>query len=165
MTRRIDEYERGLSIKQDDLNQCLIEQPEFYYHVADEAEAWVSTRDTIKYSIEKLEAELDMRIRKEATLKGDKVTETSVAKQISAHPDIIDLNEKLLDAKSELGRWSSLRDSFTQRSKMLDLIVHRELRLLSDLSMERGTAITRNSLTEAKSQQVQDARRKKLGAE
>lgn len=165
MGRRIEEYEKGLGIRGDELNQCLVEQPEFYYHVADEAEAWVSTRDTIKYNIDKLEAQLEVQFRREAGLKGDKLTDKAVTAAIAAHPDVIDQNEKLLDAKSELGRWSSLRDSYTQRSKMMDLIVHRELRLLSDLSMERGTAITRSNLTEARSEQVQEMRRKKLSAE
>lgn len=162
MTRRIEEYERGLSIKEDALNNCLIEQPELYYHVADEAEAWTSTRDTIKYSIEKLEAELEVTFRKDAALRGDKATDKSISSQVANHPEVIRLNEKLLDAKSELGRWSALRDSFIQRTKMMDLIVSREIRLLSDLNIERGAAVTRSKLVEAQSDQVTIARRKKL---
>lgn len=163
--RKVEDYERGLVIKEDDLNTCLQQQAELYYHVADECEALISSRDSVDYEIEKREAQLDGEIRRQAASKGEKITEKGVEMEIARHPDIIRLNEKLLSVKEELGRWLPLRGAYDKRSKMLELLCMREMRQLKDLSMERGTAFNRNQLVEAQSEHVIATRRRKLGGE
>lgn len=116
-------YAEKLAIDPDDLDTCLINNPELIYHVHEQAVLAKDRHDTLKQELEVAEAEEDNKVRALAERNEEKVTEPFVKKQVQAAQTIVDLNDDLLKAKKEVGLWEALKEGFKQRSYVLSSLV------------------------------------------
>lgn len=144
----LDEARRALAIDLDDLDQCLIEQAELYYHVADRYERAIARRDAVKLELEELEAELDESVRRKANKDEEKLTEGQIKARLRTMPRVSALHNKYLEAKGTAGRWSALKEGFDKRSFMLTKLVDRQIAQLNNLGVSRGMSNNRSALAE-----------------
>jgi len=155
----VDEYHANLAIDKDDLERCLMEQSESFYHVARESVYAVARRDAAKYDMESLEALLGQQIRLEAAEDKVKLTEGAVAERLAILPDIQKVNKQYLEEKAHAEAWVALKEAFQQRSFMLRELVALRLRQHYDIAMEHGSGQTRAALGDAAVERVREARR------
>jgi len=147
----IKEFEGQLVVDRDNLEEEVIRQPEFYYHVSEQLVYAVDLRDRLKKDLEELEAEVDNKIRSLAERNEDKITEAFVKKQIAADGKVQALNRELLDAKRQVGLWEAMKESFGQRSyavnKLADMVIARTMGSGGSIR-ERDDADTQRRISE-----------------
>lgn len=119
----LDKYKAKLAIDPDSLSECLVEQPDLYYHVSMETAVAVSERDAAKLALDVVEAEIDQHLRRKAADDGEKVTESLIQKRLELASEVIDANNNLLDNRLTADKWLALKESFQQRSFMLRELV------------------------------------------
>lgn len=112
-----------LSIDRDDLDSCLMEQPEVFYRVAQAFTLAQAERDSIKLDLTEAQAELGVQFRKQALEKEEKLTEDGLKQKLSMAPRIQKLERQLLDASASANEYGALKESFQQRSFMLRELV------------------------------------------
>lgn len=117
------EARRHLVIDKDDLSECLIRQPESYYHVADAHAMMVAERDSAKLDLEEAEAAEAKKIRALAAANDEKLTEAGLRQELTLSARLQGLNNKLLELSAEVNAWAAMRDAFQQRSYMLRELV------------------------------------------
>lgn len=142
----------GLQIDRDDLDGCLVDQPESFYHAAVAYSKAVARRDAVKLELEHLAANLDVKIRADADKAGTKTTETGIKNEIQLDADYHDAKSALLEASAEVDRLQALKEAFQQRSFML-----RELVALT--IAERGDQAGAAGAYEARGRRAQEAER------
>jgi hypothetical protein len=142
----------GLEIRVDgeDLDDCLIEQPDLFYQTASGYEHAVAERDSAKLELEEATAEADLQLRRKAYDNDEKITETALGHRIAVLPKIKEAQRSFLDAKAKVGEWSALKEAFQQRSYMLREIVARQIAMMGDLSIEKGSHGVHNTLKNAR---------------
>ncbi len=116
----IADLEKGLLIDEHALEQALMEQPSIFYKVSSMLADAISERDAAKQDKETLEARVDGKIRQVAELGGEKVTEKLIEGRKILHKDVIDLSKELLELNKSVGQLSALKESFQQRSYVLN---------------------------------------------
>lgn len=112
-----------LEIDREDLDTCLIKQPELFYHVSEAYVVTVSERDEVKLRLEEAIAELDQQIRRKAAEDDERVTEATIQQRIKAAPRIQQLQREYLSARQAADSWQALKEAFQQRSYMLRELV------------------------------------------
>lgn len=157
------ELESNLEIDRDDLDGCLVEQPGFFYHVAEELSAANSRRDTLKLDLEELMAEEDGRFRREAANQQIKFTEATVQNFLRTLDPVKALQRDLLRASTEAANWAALKEAYLQRSFMLRELVALHLAEIHNLGVERGVTASRHMLGEAAQKEAGQARREARG--
>jgi len=155
----VDEYHAALAIDKDDLERCLMEQSESFYHVARETAYAAARRDASKYDLESAEALQGQKIRLESASDKQRVTEAAIAERLAILPNIQKLNMQLLKDKAHAEAWTALKEAFQQRSFMLRELVALRLRQHYDIAMEHGSGQTRAALGDAAVERVREARR------
>jgi hypothetical protein len=142
-----------LAIDRDNLDDCLMQQPEVYYSVAQALALANADRDACKLDLEELQAQLDQDIRAEALRKDEKLTETSLQNRLKTLPKMQDIQRVLLKKRQEAESWQMLKEAFQQRSYMLKEIVALFIAQRHDLALEGGVGQARASLTADKADQ------------
>jgi hypothetical protein len=121
------ELEAGLIIDEHALDEALLTQADSFYRVAQRLATLISERDGAKQHLEEVEARVDAKVRHDAEVAGEKITEREVASQKSLHHDVQKANKDLLDLSYEVGLASALKEAFQQRSyalgKLTDLYI------------------------------------------
>jgi len=112
-----------LAIERDNLDACLVEQPEVYYRVAQAFSIAVAERDAVKLDLEEARAELDIQFRKQAAEAEEKMTEASLQQKLRVAPKMQKLERDFLQVKAIADDWQALKESFQQRSFMLRELV------------------------------------------
>ena len=137
--KELSELRAYLSIDKLALDDCLIEQPEIFYKVANALTFAVAQRDATKLDLEEARAELDEQFRKQAyeeerkyeRKKGHpappKLTEGAIQNRIRNTPRIRALENEFLARREEADQWAALKEAFHQRSFMLREIVALQL--------------------------------------
>lgn len=148
-----------LSIDKDALDDCLMEQPDLYYYVAEGYALAVAARDAAKLDLEQTTAEKAERIRAAALAADEKLTEASISRQLATDTDIADLEEGLLELRAKADMWQALKEAFQQRSFMLRELVQMLVSRLSAGALERSADNARGELGEANRRQLGDMRR------
>lgn len=120
-TRR--KFVEALAIDREDLDECLIRQPELLYHVAEQYVLAEAERDAIKLELEEAIADEDNKVRALAERNSDKVTEPFIRKQIIGAKRVKALNQELLDAKMDASKWAALHEAFNTRGRALNKLV------------------------------------------
>lgn len=115
--------ERHLRIDRDDLDTCLIEQPDRYYHVAMACAVAVSDREAAKLDLEDLSAKLDKDIRARAASREEKITEAKIQQEIKSDSDYQEQRALLAQIDARIGALQALKEAFSQRSFMLRELV------------------------------------------
>lgn len=127
----IDQYVKLLRIEgpdgEVDIDECLIQQPELYWHVANEAAIAVSERDTVKLDLEIATAAEDDRLRGMADRNKEKVTEAGIRQQLAGSTKLQALERKLLEKKLLADSWEALHQSYRQRSYALSGLTDRSI--------------------------------------
>lgn len=148
MTR--ERLQKHLAVNMDALDDCLIDQPEHYYHAAVAAAEATARRDALKLDLEEAEAEESKKLRELAFQRDEKVTEASLKQQLKLIKRLQNLERDHLEHKAEADKWAALRDSFKQRSYLLPELVAMHLSRLSRTSV--SGAMT--DLSEARREQA-----------
>jgi hypothetical protein len=149
----LEQYHKYLAIDKDDLDRCLMEQPETYYHVSSAFALANADRDACKLDLEELQAQLDQDIRAEALRKDEKLTETSLQNRLKTLPKMQDIQRVFLKKRQEAESWQVLKEAFQQRSFMLRELVALFIAQRHDLALEGGLGQARASLTDDKADQ------------
>lgn len=139
-------YREQLAIDEADLDRCLIEQPELYFHVADNHARAVAVRDAAKLDLEEAEADLDEQLRRQAEKAEERVTEAQLRQRVAASPKIKQLKREHLAARSEVSSWSALQDAFSMRSDLLRKLVDSNIHRRRADNISSGSAGARGDL-------------------
>lgn len=150
------ELQKRLRIDQDDLDSCLVEQPELFRQVAEAYVLAAGRRDALKLDFEEETAETYARLRAEAIENQDKVSEATMQSRITIDDKIKDLSRKLSNARVDTDEWGVLKESFQQRSWMLRELVALRISELHQLSAERGSDSQRVGLRDSVAQRNRD---------
>jgi len=141
-TADIEYYRDKLAIDRVNLDDCLVEQPELYYHVANNHVLAAAERDAAKIEYDDAFAEEDNKLRKrladeEAAAEDEDnpkkkkgrgagpggMTETAIKNQLTQLARLRDLQWAYFEKKKAADLWSVLKEGFGQRSKMLPELV------------------------------------------
>lgn len=144
----IERQRKYLAIDRTDLDRCLMEQPEVYYHVSRAFTQAVAERDAFKLTLEERQAQADQDIRAAALRNDEKLTEASIQNKLKTMPEIQELRHEYMDKCKEADDWQALKEAFQQRSFMLRELVALFIAQRHDLAMESGTAQVRVDLSE-----------------
>ena len=138
MSKVLERLRESLVIDNDAIGDCLIEQPQFYNDVASGHAESVARRDALKLEAEEAQAEVDRRIRAEASARGDKITEAAIQQQIRLDAAVADLARRGLAAREESDRWAALKEAYQQRSFMLRELVALRVSERGDIARAHG---------------------------
>ena len=142
----LERYRGHLAIDQDDLDKCLMEQPEVYYVVAQAVANTTAERDKLKLELEELQAKLGLDLRDQATRRNEKLTEGGLEQKLAGMPKIQELQRSLLTKRQEAESWGVLKEAFQQRSFMLRELVALFIAQRHDLALEGGAGQARATL-------------------
>ena len=95
----LDEIEEKLRIDEDDLDTCLVEQPEYFRHAAALASTAADRLASLELEMKELYAELDLDVRAKHVREETKFSENSLANELRNLPRIKELARKILTAK------------------------------------------------------------------
>ena len=151
----------GLKIDEDALDQCLVEQADYYYQVAKLAIDAGGERDTLELQLKELKAELDADIRQQAIRNEEKLTETQLTNRITVLPRVKDLQRKCLEARRKADSLSVLKEGYQQRSYALRELNASQLARFYSLGTERGAAGARASVGDRIREQAEGIRRER----
>jgi hypothetical protein len=140
------ELEDSLEINRDDLDTCLVGQPGFFYHVAEQVAAANARRDTTKLELEELMAEEDGKFRAVCARSDEKVTENGIRNYVQTLDSVKQLQRELLSTRMEADKWQALKEAYQQRSFMLRELVALFLSQMHNLGVERGASSLRHEL-------------------
>lgn len=119
----IEDLEQGLRIDEHALEIELKEHAETFYKVSSHVAMSLSKRDEAKQALEEKEAEVDMELRKAASLSEERVTDTAIANQKKSDPKVKAANANFLRLKKEATQWETLKEAYQQRSYALSKLV------------------------------------------
>ena len=156
----ISDFRTRLRIDRNDLDGCLMEQPELYYHVAEAHALAVAARDRCKLDYEAAVAKHDDLVRSKAVEEGERMTDTRTAHRVSLVSEVQTLHRKWLVGRSRVEELLALKEAFQQRSFMLRELVAWVVSHQYDLSLERGGG-GRTALADATSKRIAKERERK----
>lgn len=157
---RFEELRQGLSIDPEDLDRCLVQQPDLYYHVAELYANALSEKDGAKLDLEEASADLDMQLRKDAQEKEERITEEGFKQRLRASPVIKKLNRSFLELREQADILLALKESYQQRSFMLRELVARQISEINNLGLGKSTGI-RNDRAESIRNRAGEMRRER----
>ena len=118
MADGLAEY-RNLEINDADLDSELSEQAAKYLFVAEKAVNVEMAYEAFKVQTAQLVAQLDSKIREDATESGKKITEAAITKEIERHPDFIKAQQALIAKRGAKELMRALRESWYMRKDLL----------------------------------------------
>lgn len=155
------ELEAGLRIDPDDLDSCLVSQPELFREAGDAVSLANSRRDGLKLEVKETEAELFLAFRRKALNDGEKATEAYIEAQITISPRIKKLQREYLAACTEAENCTVLKDAYKDRSFMLREEVAMHLARFYNLGVERGAVSARHNIGDSVRLQQEQMRMQK----
>jgi hypothetical protein len=157
-----DEVRSKLRIDDEELDQCLIEQPEYFYQAAMRSTAANAEQNGLELELKEKRAELDGSIRQRLANTETKATEAAITNELDTLPVIKDLRRKCLSAKRAADEAQALKEAFIQRSYALkDLNAIQQARLFN-LGVERGSTGARNALADRNRARTEEMRGERL---
>jgi hypothetical protein len=156
------EVRSKLRIDDDDLDQCLVEQPEYFYQAAERATSAGAERDGLELELKELKAQLDSDIRKAAEQREEKLTETALVNRIVTLPKVKELQRKVLDAKRQADDAVNLKEAFVQRSYALKDLNAVQVARMYNLGLERGATGARQNIGDRNRAAGETARRERF---
>lgn len=148
-----------LAIDEDRLDECLMEQSDLFYNVAEGFALATARRDAAKLDLEQLTASIDSSIRARYAQREERLTETAISRLVAADHNIQNLERELLGYRAECDKWQAMKDAFSQRSYMLREIVRLLIAKMGSLSLERGVSRAESDMAEARRERLGDMRR------
>jgi hypothetical protein len=157
-TREPDEVRTNLRIDEDDLDRCLVAQPEYFYQAAIAATAANAARDMLELELKELTAELDQDIREELGRLEARFTEAGITNKLRTLPRIKEKQRACLAARREADDAQALKEAFIQRSYALKDLTAIQLSRLNNLGIERGATSARRNVGDQIGDRVEAAR-------
>lgn len=145
---RTNELRENLRIDEDDIDRCLVQQPDYFFQAADAFALANSQRDTIKLQLKELIAQLDQDLRKKALDDQERISEAQLTNRITTLPKVKELNQKLLQAARIADRCEALKESYIQRSHALRDLNSSAIARQYNLGIERGAGAARNRIVD-----------------
>lgn len=108
-----------LTVDKFSLDDEVVRQASLYQRVSDAWAEAVAERDALKEQLAYVYAALDVEVRREL---GDKATEGRVKAKILLMADHQEATENYLQAKLKADKLNGLKESFEQRSKMIEIL-------------------------------------------
>jgi hypothetical protein len=155
---RASELRDKLRIDDDDIDRCLIEQPEYFYIAAEMVAQATGRRDTLKLQRDELLAELDQMLRKKAEEDEEKLTETALNNRLKTLPKIKEANRAYIEACRIVDEAAAMKDSYQQRSYMLRELNASANAKLYNLGLERGAGGARGRVVDRGREDISRAR-------
>jgi hypothetical protein len=115
MTDIVEELKGFLRIDKHQLDEELVQNPELLFRVSDAYISAIDRRDAFKNDLAVVEAEEDKRIRHDAEMAEEKITNDAVKAQILTSKKRVGVYNKYADAKLEADRLGALKEAFAQR--------------------------------------------------
>lgn len=153
------ELRSNLRIDDDDLDQCLVEQPGYFFNAAEALSMANSEREAKKLELKEVIAELDQDIRRQALENEEKLSENSIANRLTTLPRIKALQRELLALAKTAEDYAALKDAYIQRSYALKDLVSIQLARFNNLNVERGSVGARNNVADRARAQGEQQRR------
>jgi len=133
--RFLHKYKGELRIDRDGLDDCVIRQPELFYHVAATLAVATAERDAVKLQLEEAEAHESHSIRRAAVQLEEKLTENSLKERLRMSSKLQALEQELLVAKADVEALAAMKEAFSQRSWMIRELVALHLSRAASTSM------------------------------
>lgn len=119
MTDFMAQLEAGIKIDENALEDALQAQPELFYHVAKELALQISKRDQAKQRLAEVEAKIELDIRRKASDEDRKITDKTVAAEVTTDEDVIEASRDFFKLSGIVGQLGALKDAYIQRSYVL----------------------------------------------
>jgi hypothetical protein len=143
-----DNIRASLRIDEDNIDRCLMQQPDLFYMAASAVALANAERDGLKLELAELNAKLDGDIRKQLTDLGEKYSEASLSNRLKTLPKIMELHRRYLGACLRADEAEAVKESFQQRSYMLRELNSSAQSRMYNLGVERGATTARNRVVE-----------------
>jgi len=153
----IKQLEAKLQIDQHALDIALREHPDLFYKVASELALAISNRDEAKQDLDEIEAEIDIKLRNDAAIVGEKTTETQIQSNKKIHPKVKSANDKLLEQKLHTAQWTALKEAYEARSYALSKLV--DLYLANYFSSNEDKKVNGPALRDVRASQAKQENR------
>lgn len=150
----IDEFRLYLAIDKDDLEGCLEQHAELFYHVAEATAIALADRDEARSDLELEEAEVGLNLR---SASDKRLTEKELDRRVRLDDRIRKRRKEHLETKAYAEAWTAMKEAFQQRSFMLGKLVDMRLKQHQALALEHGARVGRDELVR---QRVATARSK-----
>ena len=111
----VEELKSLLKIDKNALDEELVQSPELLFKVSDAYIEAIDLRDALKNDLAVAEAEADKKIRHDADVADEKITEGAIKARILTHKDRVKAYNAFLDAKLAADRLGALKEAFTLR--------------------------------------------------
>lgn len=118
-TGTFTQLKAAVAIDKNDLDTCLVEQPDLFYRVSEAYTMARSLQDEIKYDITKLTAELGAQFRSAASDDKKPPSVEAVNHMINNSPKMVDLQKEMLVASTTVGKWAALKEAYDMRASAL----------------------------------------------
>ena len=155
----LKELEDKLQINQHALDEALREHPDLFYKVASELALAISNRDEAKQNLDELEAEVDIDIRKEAAVSGEKTTETQILSMKKIDKRVKAANDTFLAERMNTGKWTALKEAYESRSYALSKLV--DLYLASYFSTQEDKKTNGAAFRDTRANQIKETNSRK----
>lgn len=159
--KTLEHWKSFLQIDKLALDDCLIEQPEVYYHVSEGVTLAVEARDAAKLDLDELMAKKDQEIRTKAAVDEEKLTETAIQNKLRGLPEIQEAQQDLLTTRKAADDWLALKEAFQQRSFMLRELVALTIAQRGDLALANGSNQARAVLADDNKARADKLRRER----
>lgn len=124
----IEWYERQIPIDRLNLVDELPKHAQLLAGVMREATFTKYEAEALKEDVDKAEAIFSLKLRREITEGGLKITVDEIKSRIILNPRVQDAKRKLLEAQQLAARWQALADAFRHRGyalrELVELLVH-----------------------------------------
>lgn len=120
------ELSQDVKIDKLGLDEAAAEQAGIYYHWAQEAAEARAARDKADNRVEYRKAEIALNLRRNPPA-NVKITEASIAELVCADPEIIELEDKLVEANKKLALAEGALRALDHKKSMIDNLVRLHL--------------------------------------
>lgn len=134
----LDQLQDQLAIDRDDLDTCLSDQPNLYFHVADVYTRAIADREKAQSELSMTKARIDREIRHASAEEGTKRTEASIEKEMKGDKRYHEARRIWEDKAALAERWGALKESYQQRSFMLRELVQLYISERHDVAGQSG---------------------------
>lgn len=111
----VEDLKGLLKIDKNALDEELVQSPELLFRVSDAYIEAIDLRDALKNDLAVAEAEADKKIRHDADVAEEKITEGAIKARVLTHKDRVKAYTAYLDAKLAADRLGALKEAFTLR--------------------------------------------------
>lgn len=155
------ELSNSLKVDKQNLDECLLQQPELYHKAGREYENACAFRDDAKVERDQCKAEFDFKIRQEAEKlqTKPKPTEAAITNLINAEPKYQSYQEVYHHWERMASRWFKLREDFHARGFTLQQLAQL---WIAGYFQTNSVSSSQRDLRDERSDQVRQGRREVL---